>query len=85
MKSFKTFLAEGGLDVTHIVATALKKHGIDNHHIEHGGKHSHAVYHVNGREHRFPFSAHGKFDGPIRHEIARSVKYHVMRARGELS
>lgn len=73
-------LAEASLDASSIVSDTLKKMGI-SHRFESGGKHMHAVYTLNGREHRFPFSHGKRWDGPIRHQIARDVRHHVWKAQ----
>lgn len=72
-------LLEGRLDPRDVVSHALSQMNIP-HRFEEGGKHAHAVYTVRGREHRFPFSRGGKWDGPLRQQILSAVRRHVRAA-----
>ena len=73
-------LAEASLDAKDLVSHTLNQLGI-SHHFEPGGKHMHAVYTINGRVHRFPFSHGKRWDGPIRHVISSKVRQHVRQAQ----
>jgi hypothetical protein len=49
---------------------------------EDGGKHAHAVYTINDKEHRFPISKAKRGDGALRQVMQSAIRRHVRAAQG---